>query len=72
MATIKFIKGDIIKNKITKRLSLVTKVEGNTFVLADPICPQFGYKAHITISPLYEFVKHINNSEFNNRMNREI
>jgi len=68
----KYIKGDIVRNRYTKKLSLVTEVFDASFLLADTIIPQFGYKAQVTISPLYEFVRHLSNYEFENLINRSI
>ena len=68
----KYIKGDIVRNRYTKKLSLVTEVFDASFVLADTIVPQFGYKAQVTISPIYEFVRHLSNYEFENLINRSI
>ena len=68
----KIVKGDIIKNRITNKTFLVVKISNNSFLLADDICPQFGYKSEITISSLYKFIEHLDKNEFNNRINRNI
>ena len=68
-----FIKGDVVKNKVTEKQYLVIRVEGNSFLLGDTIFPKYGYyKKEVTISPLYVFVKHLSDKEFEDVMNRRL
>lgn len=72
MSTQKIQEGDIVRDKYNEHEFLVTKVERNSFVLADPIIPSFGYKAEVTISPLYEYVRTLSKEEFEEVINRVV
>ena len=75
MVTIKYRVGDIVKRKSNGNLRLIIKVELGCYTLNDAVCPTWFYGTDLSFSTVdnekvFEFVKHLNEKEFIERMNR--
>lgn len=75
MATIKYKVGDIVKRQSNGSLRLITKVELGYYTLRDADYPTWFYGNDLSCSTVdnekvFEFVKHLNEKEFIERMNR--
>lgn len=75
MVTIKYRVGDIVKRKSNGNLRLIIKVELGCYTLNDADCPTWFYGTDLSFSTVdnekvFEFVKHLNEKEFIERMNR--
>lgn len=75
MTKIKYNIGDIVKRKSNGNLHLITKIELGYYTLNDADCPIWFYGTDLSFSTVdnekvFEFVKHLNEKEFIERMNR--
>ena len=77
METIKYKVGDIVKRKSNENLRLISNIELGYYTLRDPDYPTCFYANDLSYSTVdnenvFEFVEHLNEVEFNERMNRRL
>ena len=75
MEIIKYKVGDIVKRKSNGNLRLITKVELGYYTLRDADCPTWFCGNDLSCSTVdnenvFEFVKHLNEKEFIEKMSR--